>query len=207
MDSQLRGQVTDGVMPLYLIELVRGGHSILRYGYIVLDQEGKLVGREKDVRRAQFGKNRGVAIEFQTSDGRIGQFYYLSLNLENRHLLENAAFQRYLASLDSATTMLKATSYMPHLERFSIIREQILRLSSVIVQDDSGIPFRLLDPAQWSVRLYGDYEHPIQSFGWLLQPELREAYQDKSKVGRLPFPIGYGSSRMPSNLQVARRKD
>ena len=65
MDRQLRGQVTDGLTPLLLVQLVRTGNTILRYGYTGLDEKGRMMARPEVEKRAAWGGNRGIAIEFQ----------------------------------------------------------------------------------------------------------------------------------------------
>ena len=90
MDRQLRGQVTDGLTPLLLVQLVRTGNTILRHGYTVLEKEGRMVGRHEDEKRAAWGGNRGVAIEFQKDGGGPKRIlHYISVNLDNQHLSDN----------------------------------------------------------------------------------------------------------------------
>jgi hypothetical protein len=105
--------------------------------------------------------------------------------------------------------MLKATSYMLHDENFSRIRSLILEDSALILQDDTGIPWRLLSSARFDVQLYGDYEKPYgKSFQFRLQRDLRAAYEDpQRRVKPLRFRIGYGAGRVTSNLQIARRRN
>jgi hypothetical protein len=134
----------------------------------------------------RFG-NKGVEIEFRADTGQsTHKLYYFSVNLADDRLSENAPFLTYIASLKGATTLLKATSYMTHRSEFSLIREKILATSAAILQDDSGIPFRYLQTGDWKVQLYGDYQRP-----------------DGPRP--LSFRVGYGYSRVTSNLLVAQR--
>jgi len=101
--------------------------------------------------------------------------------------------------------MLKATSYMPHQPGFSMIRRALLANSYAILQDDTGLPFKAFTPDQWNVQLYGDYEKPYGSFGFMEQDDLRDAY----KAGRakpLPMHVGYGYRKITSNLLLAVRR-
>jgi hypothetical protein len=206
MDRQLRGQVTDGLVPLLLVQLVRTGNTILRYGYTGLDENGRMVGRPGDTKRAAWGGNRGVAIEFQKEGGGPKRIlHYISVNLDNKHLARNPQFLKYVAALDHPVTMLKATSYMVHKDEFSTIRDAILNHSAAIVQDDSGVPYRMFAPDRWKIQLYGDYKQPVGSFKYLKQPDLEAAYH-KTGVKPLSLRIGYGSRKIVSNLLVARRK-
>jgi len=65
---------------------------------------------------------------------------------------------------------------MTHHKNFSTIRGLVLAKSAAVLQDDSGIPYRYFDAANWRVQLYGNYEKPYGSFAWLEQPDLRKAY-------------------------------
>lgn len=209
MDRQLRGQVTDGVAEPLLIQLARSGYAVAGYDYIQLDADGRPVHRPRDTRRAQFGHNRGLRLDLTAAESRQpATLYYISLNLDDAHLRSNEPFRKFAASLPQPCTMLKATSYMLHDRRFSIIRSMILERSQLIVQDDSGIPWRYLSGGDWDVQLYGDYEKPYgKSFGFRLQPDLRAAYDDPNRQVRpLRFRIGYGAGRVTSNLQIARRR-
>lgn len=207
MDRQLRGQVTDGLVPLLLVQLVRTGNTILRYGYTGLDENGRIVRRPGDKKRAAWGGNLGVAIEFQKEGGGPKRIlHYISVNLDNKHLARNPQFLKYVAALDHPVTMLKATSYMVHKDEFSIIRDTLLSHSAAIVQDDSGVPFRMFDPDRWKIQLYGEYKQPFGSFKFLKQRDLEAAYH-KTGVKPLDLRMGYGWRKAASNLLVARRKN
>jgi hypothetical protein len=209
MDRQLRGQITDGVAWPLLIQLVRAGYVITGHDYVTLDDRGRLALRHQDTRRAQSGRNRGLRLFLtEGENGRPLELYYFSLNLDDAHLRNNPAFSKFVASLGSTCTMLKATSYMLHDPGFSRIRSLILDRSALILQDDTGIPWRFLSSGGWDVQLYGDYEQPYgKSFQFRLQRDLRAAYDDPGRrVKPLRFRIGYGAGRVASNLQIARRK-
>lgn len=204
MDRQLRGQVTDGVLPVILVQLVRSGHRIVGYKTITIDQDGKIVDRDPGLREKVI--NRGVAIEFENdTDKRRQTLVYLSTNLASDRLSKNESFLKYLANLRPETTFFKSTSYMPHNDGFALIREEVLKNTSAVVQDDSGIPFRFFDQKSWQVQLYGDYDKPYGSFRYLQQMDLKTAFQRRESVKPLDFPIGYGYKRIPSNLLVARK--
>lgn len=209
MDKQLRGQVTDGVAEPILILLARSGYQISGYEYIQLDDHGDVVPRTPSPKRAAFGHNIGIRFDIEPEQGgQSASLYYISLNLDNGHLRDNSAFPRYIASLGATDTLLKATSYMLHSPQFTSIRTLILEQSGSILQDDSGIPWRFFAGGPWQVELYGQYIQPYgKSFQFRAQPDLRAAYEEhKESVKPLGFRIGYGAGRVPSNLQVARRR-
>jgi hypothetical protein len=205
MDRQFRGQITDGLLLPILHLLVRRHNTILGFRYVRLDDQGQVIDRTVDYKAPTRFGNKGVEIEFRADTGQsTHKLYYFSVNLADDRLSENAPFLTYIASLKGATTLLKATSYMTHRSEFSLIREKILATSAAILQDDSGIPFRYLQTGDWKVQLYGDYQRPYGSFRWLEQPDLRKAYQSDGPRP-LSFRVGYGYSRVTSNLLVAQR--
>jgi hypothetical protein len=183
--------------------LVRTDHQILGLRMVRVDEQGHVVAWTDDATGAKF-RTRGVEIEFQGKEGPPRRLSYYSVNLDDKHLSANHGFQAYVKELGSVKTLLKATSYMTHHPEFSNIRDLILAQSEAILQDDSGIPYKFYDSAVWQVRLFGEYERPYGSFRWLEQPSLRQAYQGPG-VEPLPFRIGYGFHRVPSNLLLARR--
>jgi hypothetical protein len=203
MNQQLRVQVTDGLLPIMLVQLVRAQATVLGVAPVTLNEAGDVVARGPDAKPA----NPGVAIEFrlpgQTAARRL---YYFSLNLADAKFTANTSFHNFLARPARVVTMFKSTSYMPHRKDFSKIRELVLSRSLAIVQDDSGIPFHDYTGTRWDVSLYGSYSKPYGSFSYLVQPDLQQAYHEPNRAKPLPFNIGYGYNRAPSNLLIARRR-
>jgi hypothetical protein len=205
MDERFRGQLTDGLLLPILFLLARTDHEILGLRPVRVDETGHVIAWPVNATTDEKFRNLGVEIEFQ-GRGEVQRLYYFSVNLVDKRLEPNAGFQRFVIRLGTVKTLLKATSYMTHHPEFSIVRSYILTQSEAILQDDSGIPFKFFDPAVWQVRLFGEYQRPYGSFRWLEQPTLRQAYQAPG-VEPLPFRIGYGFHRIPSNLLLARRSN
>jgi hypothetical protein len=161
MDTQFRGQVTDGLLLPIVHLLVRTNHTILGFRYVRLDEDGEVIERAADYHApGRFG-NKGIELEFRSDgDQSIHRLYYYTVNLSNERLRENQPFLKYVPRLKGATTFLKATSYMTHHKDFSIIRDLMLANSAAILQDDSGIPCRWFGPDAWKIQLYGDYDRP-----------------------------------------------
>lgn len=205
MDRQFRGQVTDGLFQPIVHLLVRTNHTILGYRYVKLDESGKVI--ERDLAEGPKVHNRGIEVDFlDDSSQAVHRLTYFSTNIDDPHLTENKAFSAFVTQLKGMTTYFKATSYMTHRPEFSIIRNLVLDGSSTVLQDDSGLPYKLYTDPPWHVQLYGNYEVPIRPFKWLEQKDLRQAYQTGSPKP-LNFHIGYGLARLPSNLLLATRAD
>lgn len=204
MDSQVRGQITDGLLPLLLVQMVRTGHVIRGHRYVSLDANGHYIDRRLDVAGV---KNRGVVIEFQREgSSEIKHLTYFSVNLHNWTFKDNVEFHAFMDQLRPMSTFFKSASYLPHREGFSIIRQHVLAKSNAIAQDDTGIPFKFFDGGKWDVVLYGKYTQPYGSFSFMKQPDLRGAFDRGENVRNLNFYIGYGFGRQASNLLVARRR-
>jgi hypothetical protein len=205
MDQQFRGQVTDGLLLPILQLLVRTNHTILGFRYVRLDEQGQVIDRTLDYHAATRYGNKGVQIEFRTdADQSLHQMYYYSVNLADERLAENKPFRTYVGGLKGATTMFKSTSYMLHRREFSLIRNLVLANSAAVLQDDSGIPYRLFGSDLWQVQLYGDYDRPYGSFKWMEQVDLRKAYKQPG-TKPLPMHVGYGYKKITSNLLLAKR--
>src|SRR5262249_35963178 len=139
MDSQLRGQITDGVLLDILVELVRSHYRILGMEEMMFNADGKLVPR---VEPASGPRNRGIALELDTEqDHSLHRLYYFSVNIANDRLAKNPQFDKLLSG-PKMVTFLKSTSYLLHQDGFSTIRDQILDHSVGVLQDDSGVPYR-----------------------------------------------------------------
>ncbi len=201
MDHQFRGQVSDGLLLPILQLLVRSGNTILGHRFVQLTDSGHVIARTDSGEPG----SRGVEIEFRRdADQSVHKLYYLSVNLSDSKLRENARFRAYMGTLKNVTSYFKATSYMTHRNEFSLIRDEVLRMSTAILQDDSGIPYHYLSEQPWHVQLFGEYVRPYGSFRWLEQADLRKAYGSPERKP-LNFQIGYGFHKMPSNLLLASR--
>ncbi len=129
-----------------------------------------------------------VQIDF-SSPSRGGQtLYYVKTDLSNGG--GNAQFLGFCKKHAPAASLVKSASYLMHGDSFSTVRNFLLANSSLIVQDDSGIPFRSFDSRRWNVRLFGVYDGPIGMFSNHYQPDLAAAYK-RTPGAPLGFAFGY----------------
>ena len=61
-------------------------------------------------------------------------------------------------------TLLKSASFLPHWRMCDSIRDYILQNSNLVLQDDTGVPFRDFEASKWHVQLFGAYSHPDPPF-------------------------------------------
>jgi hypothetical protein len=117
--------------------------------------------------------------------------YYFRTDLSDAALKNDNRFLLYLAAQGQENCYLKAASYLMHTKEFSQIRDLLLSQSATILQDDSGIAYRDFAPGRWQIALYGNYEGPVSSIAWAVQPELKKAYALPGAVKPISFKTSY----------------
>jgi hypothetical protein len=131
--------------------------------------------------------------------------YYYSLDATNVGLRNhNPSFLDGIRSVKPTYTLLKSASYLLHDPQFTDIRDTILEVTEVLVQDDTGVPYRFLTRG-WNVKLYGQYARPIADFNYGYQPDLERAYSAFAPLHPLPFPFGYHWRSQNSGVIIARK--
>lgn len=200
MSADVGVQELETVCPVITMLMALSNCEIVSISYKDFDAEGHIVDVPvdaiSDLLEIHF---------FRLGSDREQTLFYFSGNLADTAI--DARLLHYLGNTlpqHTVGTYLKAASFLLHFDHFATIRENILKHSHTIVQDDSGIPYRFLAPS-YSVKLYGVYKDPTQNFSQeCYQPDLEKLYRDSaSHIKPLPFRIGYNN---PSNWIVARRK-
>lgn len=146
----------------------------------------------------------GVDIRFRLPGGGSRRAIYVSGDLSNGGF--NASYRSWISSYGGSVAYFKAASYLMHDSGFSGIRDWILGNCSGVVQDDSGIPYRYYDSSKWNIRLFGDYNSPIELFAKHSQSDLRAAYQTIGGGPPIPFGSGYHMRADNANLMIATKK-
>lgn len=147
---------------------------------------------------------QSAAIDFSGNDGTVKRVIFIHLDLENKSLEKQKAWSSYLNNLTNMAGVMKAASYLPPRKEFSIIRGICLSNMDVLVQDDSGIPYKYLKEG-WEITLFGTYNGPHPIFPGYGQKDLKEAYL---KEGPLPlkFRFCYNMLDNANNLMLVRKK-
>ncbi|MBL8993251.1 MAG: hypothetical protein JNM63_07925, partial [Spirochaetia bacterium] len=207
MIADLRKNKADGTLPLLCLMLVRTGNQIIDIQYVDTDGTGGL----KAVTNA--GKKKSVKIDFVSQDdpSEIKTLVYFSANLcDDKYdsmpsLRDNPGLVKYLDTLNGAIGYTKSASYLMHYGTFSQIRETFLAKSKLILQDDTGVPYRYFAKPKWDITLYGKYAKPVKDFSNVEQPDLKKAYENPT-VKDLPFSLGYHWYTGMQNWLIARKK-
>ena len=188
-----------GTLPIMLVFLARLGIEVDSVVPIDLDPSGQI--------RETNGRGKGYHIRCKGHFGRGKNIYYFQQNLANDSLSPNAPFLKFVAGFGPSPTYLKSASYLLHSAGFSNIRSAILNGSPAVLQDDSGIPFRLFPNPPWDVRLYGTYTGVLDIFQENFQPDLKSAYENQAlSVENINFGVGYKFNAGQSNLLLAIRR-
>jgi hypothetical protein len=195
MKNDFNNQLVDGLMPAIIVFLAREGYTINSIEYVVLGHDGTLH------RRGESSGAPGVQITYD--GGRT--LLYFQADLGNDGQKNNPGFVRLMHRLAPGITYLKAASYLLYEDYFSTIRNAILDNSIGVVEDDSGIPLRDFNSAQWEVVPYGNYTGPIGLFKEKYQPDLTDFYA-KTPHQPLSFGSGYKFVASVSSLLVAKKK-
>jgi hypothetical protein len=189
-----------GVLPALLFMISRSGYSVQSVTPTSIFADGS-IDRPRDGVKTE---TAGVEIQFRnaTSSRRLR---YFSLNLQDGRLERKRGTLKYLGNLPESDTLIKSASYLMHHQSFSLIRNTILTKSRLIIEDDSGIPYRFFDSAAWDVRLHGVYSDPIALFANWRQDDLKLAFTSRKEALPLDFAIGYKHVK-DANLLVAWRR-
>lgn len=199
-----------GVTSVMLFFLVRTGHQILSARMIKITDQGKVVAASDP----QGGNVTGAEITFRASAeadkaaGPVKRAIFLRANINDVKIHQERGLIALILSYGQYNTIVKAASYLMHLQVFDDIRSLILSRSLNIITDDTGVPYHFFkeDPKLWSVKLYGRYTRPnpgSKSFAKHCQPDLREAITREGE-GELPFKFGYYLAK--PNLIFATRR-
>jgi hypothetical protein len=197
MKVDLKQNQLGGTLPVLYVFLARAGCRLETVEFVGLDKEGALTQGK--------AATRGVKIVFFGPGGAEQTLYYFETNLANDAIKANPGFIKFCEQLGTGHSLLKAASYLMHLEEFSAARNFLLEHSAAILEDDSGIPLKDFESSKWLLRFFGSYVGPIDLFKKFYQPDLAAAYVS-CNAPRLPFSFGYRWHPRDCSLLLATPK-
>lgn len=204
MSRQFRGQLADGVLPVLLMLLARTGNTIDNVRNVTIDPAGQLADLPAPQPKMGEQPDGFEVLYHREGERKARKMYYFRVDLGAK-LDKNASFLTFLEPFGRPETLIKSASFLLHWKNFTRLRNYITSHSDRIIQDDTGIRYRLLLEQRWKVRLYGAYSRPDRPFQAEFQDDLREAFEDEERVKPLGFSMGYGTGRRPSHLIIAER--
>jgi hypothetical protein len=200
MSQDLGSGPLNGTLPILYVFLARSGKTIHDVSLIHLDAQGALHPGEAT---SQSAPARGVKIVFSEKGGPQKTLYYFTTDLADQRN-RNIALLEFCKSLGQGDSFVKSASYLLHEDNFSQARNFLLENSSLILQDDTGIPVSYFDAEKWLLRPFGRYTSPIPIFSGMYQTKLNELFQ-KFRPSPIDFGVGYRFRPNESNLMLAAR--
>lgn len=205
IDRGVQESEFDGVLPVLLICLVRGGQLPLAVDYVDFDRHTQ----EIQPLPAEQTEASAVRILFRAlgeDDSGVGTraVYYFAQDLSNRGLLADDPFAELLRRQGALHVYMKAAEYLLHTSDFLQFRKILLAESELILQDDSGIPIRHFTSDRWQLQYFGQYSDVLAAYKPYFQEDLAAAFA--RKAGPLSFRIGYGAASDGGGLILATRK-
>jgi len=198
MKVDLKQTQLNGTLPLLYVFLARAGCTIDSVTPVALDRAGSFVPEGK-------GTTSGVKIVFFGPTGREQTLYYFTTDLADWAVKVNPGFLKFCEQQDQGVALLKAASYLMHSNNFSQVRDFLLTHSKIILQDDSGIPFRFFAVDKWNRRHVGHYIGPINRF---LEHGQLDLNKENAASGPPPLEFSFGYQWRPSrsSLMIATPK-
>lgn len=200
MEVDLDKSPFTGTLPHVLTQLAWLGYTPVAVHSVTFTADGQL--QTTPLRRGVLTTN--WMLECRSGSGKLMKIIYLSQDISNKGLSAAPGVKRYLEGLPRVSGLFKAASYLPPRPPFTEITRICLAKMRAIVQDDSGIPYRMLQD-KYDVTVYGWYSRPHGLFPSYGQPELARLYRSRPRKP-LAFNFQYDRPDGSRNLMVARRK-
>ncbi len=203
MSGQFSLTPTKGTLPVLYVFLARSGKVVHDAQLVRLLENGDIVEGDKASDPAT-GGTKGAKIVFSSPGGPDQTLYYFQANVINGSFAKTG-LDALFAKLGDGDALVKSASYLLHGTPFSDVRNSLLNRSSAILQDDTGVPYRMYG-AGWTVKPFGHYSRPIPVFHYAWQGDLAKLYARESPAA-LPFGIGYRWRPNQSSLVLAVKKE
>jgi hypothetical protein len=202
METELNQIDLNGTIHLLLVYIKRCGYQITGIAPIELDT----LGNVHPFDASNLGAPIAVKIDFVDASRKDQKtLYYFSFDLSDANLQKHPRVLRFAEQMGPQCTLLKAASYLLHRPDFSIMLRYILKNSRLVLQDDSGVPYKRFDGETWSVGLFGSYSRTINLFTHKYQADLKAAHDAQKPKHPLPFRIGYNLVHSEANMMLARK--
>jgi hypothetical protein len=209
MRRQLSAGPVFGTLPILYVFLARAGKTISEAETIVLDQEGNVKQADAERKSGEIGETsqdgaRGLRIVFSDKNHSRQTLYYFSGDVSNDGFRKSGLL-KFCDKLGQANAFIKSASYLLHRDRYADLREFILKQSTLVLQDDSGIPISYFDPLKWDLQPFGNYVGPIPLFRNRYQASLARLFRARERKG-IDFGVGYQWRTNTSNLLLAIKR-
>jgi hypothetical protein len=207
MQDQFHTTYLQGNLAVFMVFLARRDCALVSVTNVCIDSQGVIVGRPAGANVSRKKTTAGIDIQYVKAgtDGKTRHLYYFAVDIQDSSIALKPQVQSYLRSLNNMIMFTKAASYCLHGNNFSIIRDLCLR-ARMVLEDDSGIPYRFFKPEEWTVTLYGNYAKQAEYFNYGFQKDLAAAFRLGKGVKPLSFNVGYNWTGQYSSMILAVRK-
>ena len=204
MMQDTAAQELRGTLPLMAVSLVRLNARLVSVREMEIAEDGELRPRTPPAKDRHVAS--AVELVFERPGHEPQTVVYFRAQAEDKAIPQRPGVVPYLQHQAPYATFLKSASYLLHGSDFTIIRNLLLHDSRLVLEDDSGIPYRYFRTDTWEVKLFGRYIGPVETFKKNRQPELMRAYGNVGAVPVLRFGLGYNRQPTRCNLQLALRR-
>lgn len=192
--------------------------SLLKRSFFITSQMGKQFSKETGIAAPLFLQLRLMGVEKVTVDTPDLPYSGIKISFDHggvnktihyyrMDLSDGKIPQAFLEALKEKKLidgcMIKSSSYIPHQKNFVKIRDFIKDNAKLIIQDDTGIPVKLLKN-DFEVHLYGKYKGP---YGRVFRGYKQNEKDMPKMETQVPFCFGYGCRAQNSVFMLAQRED
>jgi hypothetical protein len=206
MGKQLTKPYLKGTVPIISTMMALDGLRIAKIENV--DMFPELTKAYEEPKSKRPGKLlKGAKITFLSAANKAHELTYFSLDATDKAIQFYPEFLDRVGRNKPASALVKSASYLLHDNQFSKTRDMVLASADILVQDDTGVPYRYIKQANWNIKLFGKYHTPIAPMQWGFQGDLQKAFREPEVPARgaLPFPFGYHWKGAESGLILATR--
>lgn len=187
LKNSFRSQDMNGIVHPMLFFINKMNFQIISFNYFFIDKYGKIVYVENIEPLSKYIRGFEFCVENNNEKKRL---IYLQFDLSDQNFPNYPEFYTFISNFGQKNVFIKSASYLLQNEKFSLFRSLIIRQFNKIIQDDSGISYKILNDNNFTVTLYGNYKQTLNIFNKYYQKDLKEAY-NSMKPKQLPFRFGY----------------
>ncbi len=196
----------NGITHMALYMMMHTGHKIVKVEDGWLSKDGKLT-RIDEHAKSPDGAVRLKCIDFTDATQKdLKTLYFFNHNIQDDKVTEHMEMVKFIESFPNRAAYLKAAQCAAFNPDFKVVRDLVTG-SGTIIQDDSGIPYKLLkDTTKFDTKLYGTYTTVISDLSWCLQRDLKKDVVEKGNNADLPFKISYNGNYGKGVIIFAKKK-
>ena len=207
MAEQVHGSSLRGVTPMLMAMMALLDLRIERFSTIDLWPERAQAIADMPATKRPKLPMQAIQIDFfNPTSARSQTLWYFALDVSDAQLRHYPEFMEWLRDFRDPVVLLKSASYLLHGDGFKQVRSFILDRATKIVQDDTGIPYRMLAEDSWRVALHGQYEQPVDLFKKRYQSDLASAFSKSAASKAVPFPFGYNWRTHGNSFVIVARR-